>query len=95
MLGLSRRAGQLVTGENLVLQAIRNNSVALVVLASDAGPTSAKKIRDKAKFYEVPLIEAWTKATISQATGLQRTVLAVKDSGFAQKILSLTTTKGA
>lgn len=95
LLGLIRRASQLVTGENMVLQAIRNQSVAVVILASDAGPTSAKKIRDKASYYKIELIESFTKEQLSEATGMARTVLAVKDPGFSKKLLELTKTKGA
>lgn len=95
LLGLIRRASQLVTGENMVLKAIRNQSVTLVLLANDAGPTSAKKIRDKANFYNIAIISAFTKAELSNATGLERTVLAVKNPGFSKKLLELTKTEGA
>ncbi len=44
LLGLARRANKLVTGQDLVLAAIRKQKVALVFLAHDGGASSQKKI---------------------------------------------------
>lgn len=95
LLGLIRRSNQLVTGEFKVLKAIRSQSVMLVLLANDTGPTSAKKIRDKADFYNVTLISIFNKIDMSNAIGFNRTVVAVKSPGFSKKILELTKIKGA
>ncbi len=43
LLGLCMRAGELVTGEELTLEAVRKKNVALVLLASDASENTAKK----------------------------------------------------
>lgn len=94
LLGLARRANQLETGENLVLKAIRNQKVAVVILASDAGQASAKKLRDKAAFYHVDFIESFTKNELSQATGMNRSAYGVKDPGFARKLMALVNTEG-
>lgn len=91
LLGLVRRANQLVTGEGFVLKAIRSQTVSVVILASDAGPTSAKKIKDKAAFYHIDLITAFTKDQLIQATGMNRTAFGVKDKGFAKKLIELVT----
>lgn len=94
LLGLVRRANQLVTGEGFVLKAIRNQSISVVILASDAGPSSMKKLSDKAAFYHVDLITAFTKEQLSQATGMNRSAYGVKDPGFARKLNELVNTKG-
>ena len=46
LLGLSRRASKQIAGEGLALAAIRNQTANLVFIASDAGPSSAKKYDD-------------------------------------------------
>ncbi|MEW3594645.1 ribosomal L7Ae/L30e/S12e/Gadd45 family protein, partial [Enterococcus entomosocium] len=52
MLGLAMRAGKLVTGEEMTLKEIRNEKTALVIIASDAGKNTQKKIKDKSSYYE-------------------------------------------
>ncbi|WP_295746500.1 YlxQ-related RNA-binding protein [uncultured Limosilactobacillus sp.] len=89
LLGLAKRAGQLTSGEPSVVKAIRNDEARLVVLASDAGAATAKKVTDKCHYYQVALTTAFTANEISAAVGAQRKVLAVTQSGFAKKMTSL------
>jgi len=91
LLGLSRRARKQIAGEGLALAAIRNQSAKLVFIASDAGPTTAKKFHDKAQSYDVPVIDAFTKAELNAATGNPRTVIAITDRGFARKMVAIMT----
>ena len=46
LLGLSRRAGRLTTGNDAVLRDISGRKAALVLIASDASPRTAAAIRD-------------------------------------------------
>lgn len=94
MLGLARRAGKLVTGEELVLNAVRANKTNLVFIASDAGQATAKKVTDKTTFYNVPLVATFTKQALNDATGMARTIYGVSDAGFAKKIKQLINEKG-
>ncbi|MCM2436591.1 hypothetical protein EFS54_00160 [Periweissella beninensis] len=87
LLGLIRRANALITGEELVVGAIRNKKAKLVLLASDAGKNTTKKISDKAQFYEITVIRDFTREQLSNATGMARSVYAVTNPGFAKKIL--------
>ncbi|GKT03275.1 YlxQ-related RNA-binding protein [Furfurilactobacillus sp. WILCCON 0119] len=89
LLGIAQRAGKLVTGEPMVLAAIKDQSLALLWLASDMGASSSKKLSDKAHFYGIPLSTAFTVAELSQATGRQRFAIGVNDAGFAKKMQSL------
>lgn len=66
LLGLSRRASKQIAGEGLALAAIRNQTAKLVFIASDAGPTTAKKFHDKAQSYDVPVIDTFTKAELNR-----------------------------
>lgn len=89
LLGLAKRAGEVTTGEGLVLQAIRKQTVHFVFIAKDAGPSSAKKIKDKCNSYKIPFNDALSKMEISQAIGQNRTVVAINQVGFSQKFHQL------
>ncbi|OTN76229.1 hypothetical protein A5886_001306 [Enterococcus sp. 8G7_MSG3316] len=89
MLGLAMRAGKLVTGEEMTLKEIRNEKAALIILASDAGKNTQKKIKDKSSYYEIPLLDAFSTDEISAAIGKPRMVIGILDQGFARKVQEL------
>jgi len=90
MVALARRAGKIVTGEDSCHRAIRNGEALLVFLATDASANTQKKFRDKTNFYNVPIIEIFTKQEITTHTGLQnRATIAITDQNFAKKITEL------
>lgn len=92
LLGLAQRARKLTSGEELVLQAVRDGQAKLVILATDAGKNTAKKITDKCHSYEVPLLEVGTRVELGTAIGKgERVVMAVTDEGFCQKLRGLVT----
>ena len=91
LLGLARRAGKLTMGEGFVLNAIRDGSAKLVLVAEDASANTIKKFTDKSSFYEVPIRTAMTKLDIAEAIGVPRTAIAVIDQGFAKKLIKLLT----
>lgn len=51
MIGLAKKAGRLISGAPIVIDALRKGSVCLVVYASGASANSVKRITDKAKSY--------------------------------------------
>lgn len=85
-LSLIKKANKLITGEEFVTDAIRKNNIYLVFLASDAGVNTSKKIHDKAKYYNVPLIDTFTSSELSNAIGKKRMVIGITDKGFATSI---------
>ncbi|KRK46680.1 MULTISPECIES: L7Ae/L30e/S12e/Gadd45 family ribosomal protein [Dellaglioa] len=89
MLGLTRRAGMLVTGEGLVLNAVRKNKAKLVILSEDCGQATLKKVTDKCNSYNVKLYVGFSKAILSEAVGQQRTVYAITDKGFSRRMCDL------
>ena len=89
LLGLAQRAGRLISGEELVVDAIRKGQVKLVFLAQDAGPNLTKKITDKSKTYQVEVVTAFSTLELSIAVGKSRKVLAVTDAGFTKKMRSI------
>ncbi len=90
LLGLCRRAGKLISGQEKVESGIREGQALLVVIAADASDNTKKRFTDKCSFYEVPCYCVFTKEEIGQAIGYEeRATLAVTDEGFADKIMQL------
>ncbi len=69
LLGLCQRAGQLITGEELVLGEVRKQTVKLVLLASDASSNTEKKIKDKCGYYKIPVCVTSDRYALGQAIG--------------------------
>lgn len=81
------RAGKVVSGEDFCVEGIRNGSIKLIILASDAGVNTVKKITDKASFYHVEVINKFHGEELSKAIGKKnRMVIGITDSGFAKKL---------
>lgn len=89
LLGLAQRAGRLISGEELVVEAIRKGQATMVFLAEDAASNLTKKITDKSKTYQVEVITAFSTLELSIAVGKSRKVLAVMDAGFTKKMRSI------
>lgn len=87
MFSLCQKAGKIVSGEFAVEKALQDGSANIVIIASDASANTKKKFENKAFFYEIETIIFSTKEEISQAIGkLNRSVFAIIDEGFANKI---------
>ena len=90
LLGLAMRGRNLVSGEQQVVEAIRDGSAYMVVLATDASANTSKLYHDKTTYYEVPLYEFGTKELLGGAIGKDyRSAVAVTESGLANSIIRL------
>ncbi|WP_026570325.1 MULTISPECIES: YlxQ family RNA-binding protein [Sediminibacillus] len=90
LLGLAFRAGKLTLGEEAIIRDIQKRKAKLVLLASDTGAQTRKKITDKCTYYQIPFFLVDDRDTISQAIGKSgRVAVAILDSGFAAKMTSL------
>lgn len=90
MIGLAYRARKISLGEEAIVKDIRQNRAKLILLASDIGPQTKKKLTDKCKSYNVPYEIVDDRETLSHAIGKsQRVAVAILDAGFATKIQSL------
>ncbi len=88
-LGLCKRANKLVSGEEQVLNSIRNNKAHIVFLAKDAAKNTTKSITDKSNFYGVFLNTEYTSDEINQAIGTKnRKVIAITDKNFSKMIMN-------
>ncbi|PSL51230.1 ribosomal protein L7Ae-like RNA K-turn-binding protein [Salsuginibacillus halophilus] len=89
-LGLTARAGCVISGEEVVLRAMQQHRVHLVLLAEDASPNTKKKMGDKCSTYNVPLCESAPRTELGRAIGKeQRVTLGITDAGFAAKLKQL------
>lgn len=87
VLGLCKKAGKMVSGEQFVLDAIKSNKAKLVFLASDVGYNTGKRIKEKTEFYNVKIDISLSSEEISGAIGKRnRKAIAITDQGFAKMI---------
>ncbi len=85
LLGLARRAGQLVAGFDQVADALRHRRVAVLVAAADGAPEGRRKLRALAG--AVPLIELLDRRELGSAIGRDEVVhLAVLPGGLAERL---------
>ncbi len=88
LLGLCQRAGKLISGNDMVEAAVRGNKVSLLIIAQDIGDSMNKRYRDKAKFYNVPIVVFGEKDYIGANIGKgPRSAVAVCDKGFAESFI--------
>ncbi len=86
-LGLARRAGQVVSGEQAVLGAVKRGQVALVLIAVDASSNTSRKFSSLAQNHNVSCLVYGDKDLYGQAIGQSpRAVLGVLDRNFANVI---------
>ncbi|CAM4185252.1 ribosomal L7Ae/L30e/S12e/Gadd45 family protein [Erysipelothrix aquatica] len=83
-LGLCRRAGKIVAGDEL-LPAIQKRSVKLVVLADNASERTKKQITDKSKTANVDVVTGISKEELSWAIGMDnRVAIGISDTGLVK-----------
>lgn len=88
MLGLAARGRNVVSGELQTLNAIKDGSAMLVIVAEDASENTRKLFSDKCSFYEVPLRMYGSREALGRAIGKEmRSSLAVIDAGLAQSVM--------
>jgi ribosomal protein L7Ae-like RNA K-turn-binding protein len=88
-LGLAYRARKVTVGADMTVTGARNGKVGLILLATDASNTTKKKIYDKAKFYQVEVIEELNSFEISNALGKDDIkVVGITDRGFSQLLMN-------
>ena len=90
LLGLATRARMTTTGEEMSVSEVRNGNAKLIILSEDASDNTSKKLHDKCKSYDVEIRVFGTRFELGHAIGKEeRVVIAITDSGFARKLISL------
>lgn len=88
-IGLAFRARKVIVGTDSTIASLRMGKLQLIILATDASHTTKKKVYDKAKFYQVEVIEDLTSFDISMALGKDDIkVIGITDRGFSQLLMS-------
>ena len=86
-LGLAQRAGTVITGEQIVVQSIQKQTVYLVLIATDTGANTLKKVTDKCKTYNVSYIQISTSDELGHALGKDfRKVIGITDQKMAKAL---------
>ena len=85
-LGLAKRSGHLIGGTDAVIDAMRQGKCYLIVLALDASLNLSDKIKKKAYFYHVEVLEKYSSEVLNNKTGSKNLVYALDDAGFARAI---------
>ena len=89
-LGLCQRAGKLMSGETGTLSAIRDGSAELIIVAENASDNTKKKCKDSSSYYNKNIVIFGDKFEMGSAIGEgERSVFAVADKGFADKIVQM------
>jgi len=90
MIGLCKRAGKLVTGEQKVLENIKKKTSSLVIIATDASNGTLKRITDKCISYKRDYIIYSDRFTLGTYTKKEYAVtVSVNDINFATRIKEL------
>lgn len=90
LLGLAYRAGKVVSGEALVLKAIRNGQAYIVLVSEDASANAMKQWQNKCQYYSVPLRVVSDRYQLGSTIGKDgRVAVAVNEQGFSKKLLTL------
>lgn len=87
LIGLARRAGELVMGFDQCAEALRRKRCALVLTASDGGAEGRRRIEALAG--GVPVLDPFTRAELGAAVGRDEIVhLALAEGGLARRLLA-------
>lgn len=90
LIGMSRKSGQIISGSNAIIEALRKkSSVALVLIAVDISATIGQKIESLAQRDNIYSARLYDKQTIGQMLGKEeRSVIAVQTGLLADSLLN-------
>lgn len=87
LLGISAKAGKVISGTDIVLENISKGKIALVIVAEDASEKTKKNIKYFCEKENVDMIVFGDIFKNSKAIGKQnRAIIAVKDKNLAEAI---------
>ena len=86
-LGLSMRAGRLVSGEDTTLSEVKKKRTKLVIISEDASNNTKKLFNDKCSYRDIEFVIFGTKAEIGNSIGKSpRAVVGILDENIAKEI---------
>lgn len=88
LLGISAKAGKLVSGTDIVLEKMKKNQIKLVIVADNASDKTKKEMRFKCNQNNVPIVIWGDIDTNSKAIGKNnKAIIGILDKGLADSIL--------
>ena len=93
LLGLAFRAQKVVSGFDLVLQAIAHQRVSFVFVAQETSPKTLKELQYQLSKTKIPSFQKFSQAQLSKAIGRYRKIIAITDPCFARRFQELVTKK--
>ena len=89
LLGISAKAGKIISGTDVVLESIKKKKVNLIILAKDCSEKSKNNIKQVADKYKIFVKEFGTIEENSKAIGKNnRAVIGITDKKLAIAILN-------
>jgi len=89
-LGLAKKAGKLVTGDETCERALKGSSVSLVIVADDASHNTKKKFIDACDFRNTKIRIFGKKDMLGKFTGKNiRSVVAILDKNFSKRLMEM------
>lgn len=90
LLGLAKKSGNLISGEDTCERLIKKNQASLVIIAQDASENTKKKFADMTTYRDIRCVVLANREELSAAIGKSnRTTYVIKDKGFADTIYKL------
>ena len=86
LLGLSMRAGYLVSGEDNVITEMKRGKVKLVFVASDSSLKTIDNFKRKCYFYKVDVCFDYTSYDLSASIGKSRKIIGLKNANMCAEI---------
>jgi len=88
LIGLCRRAGCVVSGDNAVKASLNRQDCYMIIVAVDASDNIRKKFKAHSEEWGIPMIDISTKEELGDALGIgDIAVLAITHRDFARGIL--------
>ena len=89
LLGLSKKAGRLVSGEFSTETAVKTGKACLVLVSREASENTKKKFYDMCRYYQVPIYTIGSKEELGRAIGKEyRASLALTDENFSRAVIN-------
>ncbi len=86
-LGIAYISKNMVLGQDDVVNSIRKNKVALVIISNDSSDNTKKKLWDKCKYYNIKIIEVNDEGQLAKSIGKKKIkVMGIKNKKLADKI---------
>lgn len=87
LIGLSMKAGKVMSGEFSTENAVKGGQAAIVIVSTEASENTKKKFQNMCTYYKVPIYFYGSKVELGSAIGKGfRASLAVLDSGLAKAV---------